>query len=43
VHDRLGPSQSGLEIRDDQHPHRSDRFDESIRSVEQEVALECTP
>jgi hypothetical protein len=40
MHDRLGPSQSGQEKRVDQHPHQSDQFVESVRSVEQQAGLE---
>jgi hypothetical protein len=40
VHDRLGPSPSGLEKRINQHPHRSDRSGESVGPVEQQVGQE---
>jgi hypothetical protein len=40
VHDRLGSSQSDLEKRISQHPHRLDRSDELVRPVEQQVGQE---
>jgi hypothetical protein len=40
VHDRLGSSQSSPEERISQHPHRSDRSGEPVRTIEQQAGQE---